>query len=164
VKILTLSDTHCQSSEDIPEEILTEAAGCDLIIHAGDFTSWEVYSRLQQCSKLAAVYGNMDSPDLTSLLPACRLLEAEGFSIGITHGRGSSQAALHYAAQAFPEADLIIFGHSHIAWDGEYQGKRLFNPGSPTRPRSGGAGSYGWIEIAEGSLTIKLKEITSIHR
>ena len=32
----------------------------------------------------------------------------------------------------FPEADLVVFGHSHIPFDAASQTLRIFNPGSPT--------------------------------
>jgi predicted phosphodiesterase len=37
---------------------------------------------------------------------------------------------------AFPDTDLLVFGHSHIPWDTVTpNGLRLLNPGSPTDRR-----------------------------
>lgn len=37
---------------------------------------------------------------------------------------------------AFPDTDVLVFGHSHIHWDSTTPaGLRLLNPGSPTDRR-----------------------------
>lgn len=52
----------------------------------------------------------------------------------------------------FPDADLVVFGHSHIPLDLIEDGVRLFNPGSPTDRRHQPRGSYGILGIDDGVL------------
>jgi predicted phosphodiesterase len=48
----------------------------------------------------------------------------------------------------FPNADLVIFGHSHIPMDAETAGFRIFNPGSPTDRRRQPHGTLGVLRSA----------------
>ena len=53
----------------------------------------------------------------------------------------------------FPDADIVVFGHSHMPVDMVEDGTHLFNPGSPTDPRREPTGSYGWLELGDGSVS-----------
>ena len=53
----------------------------------------------------------------------------------------------------FPEADLVVFGHSHIPLDFAADGGfRIFNPGSPTDRRRQPHGTLGVLRVADGAL------------
>jgi uncharacterized protein len=54
---------------------------------------------------------------------------------------------------AFPSAELVVFGHSHIPLDQSQPGLRIFNPGSPTDKRRQPNRTLGVLEIADGTLT-----------
>lgn len=56
----------------------------------------------------------------------------------------------------FPEADVVVFGHSHIPVDAEIDGVRLFNPGSPTWKRSQPQATYGVLEIRDGRMESRI--------
>jgi predicted phosphodiesterase len=52
----------------------------------------------------------------------------------------------------FPDAALVVFGHSHIPWNEKHDGQLLFNPGSPTDRRRQPQGTVGELIIADGRL------------
>ena len=52
----------------------------------------------------------------------------------------------------FPEADVVVYGHSHIPMDLVEDGTHLFNPGSPTDKRRQPRHTAGILEIAAGEL------------
>ncbi len=54
--------------------------------------------------------------------------------------------------RAFPRAELVVFGHSHIPLDQAGSGLRIFNPGSPTDRRRQPHGTIGLLEIESGLL------------
>ena len=54
--------------------------------------------------------------------------------------------------RAFPRADLVVFGHSHIPLDQAGYGLRIFNPGSPTDRRRQPQGTLGVLRITDGEL------------
>ena len=67
MRIAVLADTHASSLSELPREILTDLAGVDLIIHAGDFTGRDVLDGLRRLGNVAAVHGNMDPGELKQL-------------------------------------------------------------------------------------------------
>jgi hypothetical protein len=57
-------------------------------------------------------------------------------------------------AAAFPEADALVFGHSHIPWDSVTDtGLRLLNPGSPTDRRRQPEHTYLTAYVRSGELS-----------
>ena len=53
----------------------------------------------------------------------------------------------------FPEADLVVFGHSHVPVDEEgMQGQQLFNPGSPTQRRRQPHRTMGVLVVGDGEI------------
>ena len=55
---------------------------------------------------------------------------------------------------AFPDLDVLVFGHSHIPWDTTTpRGLRLLNPGSPTDRRRQPHHTYLTATVADGALT-----------
>jgi hypothetical protein len=59
----------------------------------------------------------------------------------------------------FPDADAVVFGHSHIPLherDGDFQ---IFNPGSPTERRRAPHHSMGVARIAAGAVSFELIQL-----
>jgi predicted phosphodiesterase len=55
--------------------------------------------------------------------------------------------------ERFPDADVLVFGHSHIPWDTTTPGGlRLLNPGSPTDRRRQPFCTYMTASVAAGAL------------
>jgi hypothetical protein len=52
----------------------------------------------------------------------------------------------------FPDAALVVFGHSHIPLDEQHGDLRIFNPGSPTDKRRQPHATMGLLEVADGRL------------
>jgi predicted phosphodiesterase len=66
--------------------------------------------------------------------------------------------------RAFPDADLVVFGHSHIPLDVIEDGVRLFNPGSPTWKRMQPAPTYGVLDVVDGRLRSRIVALDSASR
>ena len=69
------------------------------------------------------------------------------------HDSGQAAGRLRRMRAAFPSAELVIFGHSHIPLDDSDGTLRIFNPGSPTDRRRQPRGTLGVLDIADGTLT-----------
>jgi putative phosphoesterase len=104
-----ISDTHGL----LRPEVFDAFAGVDHILHAGDVGSLGLIAELEALAPVTAVYGNTDGPELRRALPGVASLELDGFDIVVTHGDqlGSPTPTALYAA--FPEAQIIVFGHTH---------------------------------------------------
>jgi uncharacterized protein len=107
---------------------------------------------LEALAETYAVLGNNDR-DLRGLLPESRLLELGGVRVAMVHDSGSRAGRPRRLRRRFPDADLVVFGHSHVPVDevGEEE-QLLFNPGSPTQRRSQPHRSFGRLRLGGGQV------------
>ncbi|MEJ6949677.1 metallophosphoesterase family protein [Natronospora cellulosivora (SeqCode)] len=150
MKIGVLSDTHIPTkTKKIPDIVFEKFANVDLIIHAGDIADKEVINTLETCAPVRAVSGNIDPPELKRNLPLHLEIELEGYKIAVTHGHSIRGHLMNKLSYVFPDADLIIFGHTHKPCNKLIQGQLHFNPGSPTDRRMQKKHSIGIIELGK---------------
>jgi putative phosphoesterase len=158
VRVGVLADTHIPHQvETIPAWVLDTFRDVDLILHAGDLDEMCALDDLRPLAPcVVAVRGNLhlrfgtwSSPHL----PKAIHFWIKGHHIVLNHGIPYLVRAMVYRLlgqlgtenvtlnrylirdqqRAFPDADLVIFGHSHRAVI-ERRGKTLFvNPGAPVR-------------------------------
>ncbi|MDH5695550.1 MAG: metallophosphatase family protein [Dehalococcoidia bacterium] len=129
MRIGVVSDTHVTSFAEVPDKILIALAEVDLIIHAGDFVTKDVFDGLKRLVEVKAVWGNMDSNELKRILPDKELLLVGEKRIGITHGWGGPHGIEDKVRQMFEDVDVIIYGHSHQPKNEIKGGILFFNPG-----------------------------------
>jgi len=155
VKVVVVSDTHApQRWKLCPPAVAAHLRGADLILHAGDVCVPEVLYELAEYAPVRAVLGNNDVPEVAAWGAPERLnLELDGLRVGMIHDSGRATGRNARMRQAFPDADLVVFGHSHIPLDMTEDGIRIFNPGSPTDRRSQPQGTLGLLTIETGVLT-----------
>ena len=82
-----------------------------------------------------AVHGNVDAAPLKLRLPEALTVDAAGATIAMVHDAGPAKRRLERMRTRFPDADAVVFGHSHIPLHEERDGFQIFNPGSPTDRR-----------------------------
>ena len=158
MKIIAISDTHLHDNQ-IPNNILDIINECDIIVHAGDFTSLECYKAFASTGKLKAVFGNSDEAKLKNLLPKQIKFEVNGVKIGVVHEGGLSitnTIAVRYLAREMG-VDVLIFGHIHRPLI-EKNDVMLVCPGSPTSPRMADP-TVVELMIENGSVSGKIIEI-----
>ena len=129
MKIAVLSDTHALSFAELPSKLRQALAGVDLIVHAGDIVTREVLDGLRSINTVKAVRGNMDSPEIKSLLPETEVFTAGGKTVGVVHGSGGPQGIEERVGKLFTGVDVIIYGHSHVPQNRVIDGILFFNPG-----------------------------------
>jgi putative phosphoesterase len=143
-----ISDTHGL----LRPEVFGVFAGVDQILHAGDVGPAELLTELEAIAPVTAVYGNTDGMDIRARLRRVATVELDGFNIVVTHGdqfgRGVKPLQLH---EAFPEADIIIYGHSHIPLlETVDVVVTVMNPGAAGARRFDLPASVGIIELEAG--------------
>lgn len=152
IKAVVISDTHMpRMGKRLPERLLEELRSADVILHAGDWTHSSVLAMLRSYGPVHGVAGNNDGPLLVRRLGYRRIIKLEQVKIGIVHGHGPGRredtelrASQSFAAD---EADIVVFGHTHIPFKRMRDGKLLFNPGSAADKRRAGRYSFGVITI-----------------
>ena len=162
-RILVISDTHIpERSAKIPEEFLKQIKKDEIILHAGDFTNFEVLEQIRKLGSLYAVWGNMDDGKIKKFLPEKQILEVEGKTIGIYHGYGAPYGLEKKVYEKFEETlDVIVFGHSHTPYSQKIKNTLMFNPGSLSGNNQTGNPSYGILRIEPGEIWGEIVEIKS---
>ncbi len=154
VRVIVLSDTHAPRRwKSCPPAVAGWLRSADAILHAGDVCTAGVLAELAGYAPVHAVLGNNDGPDVAAWgAPATLEFELGGLPVAMIHDSGQAAGRLRRMRAAFPSAELVVFGHSHIPLDVSEGGLRIFNPGSPTDRRRQPQGTLGVLGIDAGRL------------
>ena len=106
-----LADTH----GTLRPEVLEIFGKVDLILHAGDVGDPDVLRQLELVAPVTAVYGNVDGSYLRQRLPRVAELKVDGFVFVVTHGDQYGFPSPRDLKAAFPNTDVVVFGHTHRA-------------------------------------------------
>lgn len=156
VKLLIIADTHVpKRAKTLPEQVWNEVDAADVVIHAGDWVDVALLDELEaRADTLIACWGNNDGDELRARLPERADVELGGLRFTVTHETGDAKGRDARMAAAYPDTDVLVFGHSHIPWDTTAaSGLRLLNPGSPTDRRRQPHCTYLTMRIEHGELT-----------
>jgi putative phosphoesterase len=158
VRLAIISDTHLpRGTRSLPAECVRQLGDADLILHAGDFIEASVLTQLEGFGPpVCAVRGNVDAADLQARLPRTRIVEAAGARIAMVHDAGPAVGRAVRMRRRFPDADAVVFGHSHIPLHEEWEGFAIFNPGSPTERRRSPHHTMGIATIDDAQITFEL--------
>lgn len=152
-----LSDSHVPFRlEALPQAAFDLLRRCDLILHAGDLEDTRLISQLSRIAPVYTVRGNIHWTYSTGThdldLPEAVTLQLGAHTLWMTHGHLSFgytmlDKALQFARRPTlddvnrtivdrlsrvrpPEADIVVFGHSHNPWIETRDGVLYFNPGA----------------------------------
>ncbi|HEX8105240.1 MAG TPA: metallophosphoesterase family protein [Solirubrobacteraceae bacterium] len=160
MRIAIISDTHMpRGPRRLPDACVQRLAAADLILHAGDLMRVEVLDALRSLGPpVHAVYGNVDDAAVRAVLPERTVVEAAGARIAMVHDGGASTGRLARLRRAFPDADAVVFGHSHIPLHeaDPATGFQIFNPGSPTERRRQPRHTMGEATVEDGRVRFSL--------
>ncbi|MBC6461814.1 metallophosphoesterase family protein [Actinomadura sp. HBU206391] len=154
MRVVAISDTHAPRRwRECPPRVAALLPGADLILHAGDVCTPDVLDELSAHAPVRVVLGNNDGPDVATWGAPERLeLDLDGLQVAMVHDSGAAAGRTRRMRRWFPDADLVVFGHSHIPLDQTGDGVRVFNPGSPTDRRRQPHGTLGLLTIEGGRL------------
>jgi len=85
----------------------------DHIVHGGDLGPLDLLSELESLAPVTAVYGNTDGFEVRARLPQVARIELDGFRIVVTHGDQFGVPTPEKVQRAFPDAEILVFGHTH---------------------------------------------------
>jgi putative phosphoesterase len=133
--------------------VAEELRGADVVLHAGDVCVAPVLDELAEYAPVHVVLGNNDGPDVAAWgAPETVEVDLAGLRVAMIHDSGRKAGRTARMRRRFPDADLVVFGHSHIPVDLTGDGVRIFNPGSPTDRRRQPHGTLGVLTVEEGRL------------
>src|SRR5436305_1494079 len=124
MRIAVLSDTHAPRYwKHCPTAVAEALRDVDLILHAGDVCTAAILRDLEQFAPVHAVLGNNDGPDVAAWgAPEVLELELAGLPVAMIHDSGPAKGRQARLRKRFPDAALVVFGHSHIPLDEEHDG------------------------------------------
>jgi hypothetical protein len=109
MRLGVIADTHGQ----LRPAVFAVFAGVDHILHGGDLGPLALLSELEAVAPVTAVYGNMDGLDVRARLPQVARIQLDGFRIVVTHGDQFGSPTPDRLNAAFPDAEILVFGHTH---------------------------------------------------
>ncbi len=153
MQIAVSSDTHSPTrGPALPKPCLARLAAADLILHAGDHCDVASLVALRLIGPpILGVHGNVDEAAVRRALPRETSIKVEGVRIAMIHDAGPAHGRIDRLRRLFPEADVVIFGHSHIPLiERADDGFLILNPGSPTDRRRQPAHTMAELRIEWG--------------
>jgi putative phosphoesterase len=142
-----ISDTHGL----LRPEVFEAFREVDLILHAGDVGPPDLLTELGAIAPVMAVWGNTDGFAVRARIPELLETEIEGFPFVIVHGHQYGSPTPEALFEAFPEALVIIYGHTHrpllTLVD---QVVTVMNPGGAGQRRFDLPPSVGILELEPG--------------
>jgi uncharacterized protein len=154
VKVVVLADTHTQGPRrPLPGGAWPYIETADHILHAGDVCDVALLDEIASFAPLTAVAGNCDGMDVRHWGASERAtVELGGVAVAMTHDAGPSRGRRARLRKLFPDARVVVFGHTHLPCNDDAEGLLLFNPGSPTWKRRAPFASMGILWISDGEV------------
>ena len=147
MRVGVISDTH--GYMDPRALLLLEGVGH--ILHAGDIGNYSIISELEQLAPVTKVRGNVDRDGQSALCPEVEILELGGFKIYLTHELKPPKSVQDPILHDFQSEDfkIVIYGHSHIAYQQTWHDILFFNPGAAGKRRFKVIPSIGLLVLKE---------------
>jgi putative phosphoesterase len=154
-EVLVLSDTHLRPGGPgrLPDSVYRALDGADLVLHAGDIVSADLLDELAAWAPVHAVLGNNDLDPALAALPERRIDVVDAVRVAMVHDSGARTGRAGRLRRWFPDAGVVVFGHSHIpSNETGVDGQLLFNPGSPTQRRAQPQHTFGRLRLDDGRV------------
>ncbi|MDP9986586.1 putative phosphoesterase [Arthrobacter oryzae] len=163
LNLVLIADTHVpKRAKDLPAQVWRAVENADVVLHAGDWVDAALLDEFERRSRrLLGVYGNNDGAELRRRLPETASATLEGVRFSMVHETGQAKGRELRCEALYPQADVLVFGHSHIPWDtASPNGLRLLNPGSPTDRRRQPSCTFMEAKVDGGRLAeVRLVEV-----
>ena len=158
LKVVVVADSHAPRRwRGVPDALAAELGDADLVLHAGDVCVPDVLDELAAYAPVRAVMGNNDGPDVRAWGATDDLeLELEGVRIAMLHIAGPKEGRGRRMRRRYPDADVVVFGHSHQPLDEVQDGVHLLNPGSVADPRREPRPSFAVLTVHAGEWATRI--------
>ncbi|MGH3148244.1 MAG: metallophosphoesterase family protein [Rubrobacter sp.] len=152
---VVIADTHIpRRARALPEALAPHLERADLILHGGDLMDPAILDELAAYAPVRAVGGNLDPPG--SGLPETLEFDFGGAKVAVIHDSGRKMGRRNRMRRRFPEARVVVFGHSHIPWLEDEGGLLLLNPGSPTDRRRQPEHTFALLQAEDGEVRAEI--------
>ncbi len=151
IAIGLISDTHGL----VRPEVFTALEGVSEILHAGDVGPAAVLAELGTIARIRAVAGNTDAPGRPDLAERLELVIG-GIRVLVTHGHEVGSPTPEALVAAYPDAEVIVYGHTHKAMVTRVGDTLVVNPGAAGPKRFDVVPSVARLNIARGGAHVEI--------
>jgi uncharacterized protein len=154
MQIGLISDTHGL----LRPQVFRLFAGVDLILHAGDIGPPGILADLDAIAPVTAVWGNTDGFEVREQTCNTASLELAGHQVVLLHGHQLGFPTPEGLRRACPQADVIVYGHTHRPLVQRMDGALVVNPGAAGAARFGVPPSVAILTL-NGEPSVELVEL-----
>lgn len=154
IKLGLIADTHGL----LRATVHSAFAGVDVILHAGDVCGDDILPELSLIAPVHAVGGNCDVPGDPGLPPSFEHT-FEKLRLHMSHGHELGRPKPEQLIQFYPNADVIVYGHTHRQLIFETAGCLVINPGAAGARRFDLAPSVAVMSIDGSRVEVELIEL-----
>ena len=155
MRVGIISDTHGL----LRAQVLDVFKDVQHILHGGDIGDPDILTALETIAPVTAVWGNADGWDVRERVPEVAEVELGGIRAVVIHGMQVGSPTPEKIAARYPEAGLVVFGHSHRPVIRQVGGTLAVNPGSAGRRRFRDPVTVAIAEIEEGAAFARLIQL-----
>ena len=150
MRVGVISDTHGY----MDPRALDQLQGLDHILHAGDIGDERIIVELECLAAVTKARGNVDRDGPTSLYQLEQIFELEGRRFFLTHELKPPKADTDPALDRYLQLgiDVVVYGHSHIAYLREWGNILFFNPGAAGKRRFKVVPSVGVLSLSHTTI------------
>lgn len=155
MKVGIISDTHGL----LRPEVFEVFAEVEHVLHAGDVGPADLLVELEAIAPVTAVWGNVDGWEVRGRVPEVARVDLGGVRVTVVHGMQVGSPTPARIVAAYPDADLVVFGHSHRPVIERVGATLAVNPGSAGRRRFRDPVTVALAELAPGRTSARLVEL-----
>lgn len=159
--VAVLGDTHVPTkAKGLPVDGWRKLGSPDRILHTGDVCEPGLLDELAELAPVDVAMGNCDPPEVRAWGARDAVeLELDGVRVAMLHDSGPSRGREGRLRRRFPEADVVVFGHSHLPVCERAEGVLLLNPGSPTDRRRAPHHTIARLHVSGGRADAELVRV-----
>lgn len=151
MRLGVISDTHGMLRPRV-REVFRDV---DRIVHCGDVGSPQILDQLALLAPVSVAYGNTDGFEVRARGSKVVRLEVDGRITVALHGDQFGMPTPGVLKGEFPDADIILFGHTHKPLIEQLGAAvTVMNPGAAGAVRCGCRPSVGILELDGGSAPL----------
>lgn len=155
MRVGIISDTHGV----LRSEVFDAFAGVEHILHAGDVGEPDLLTELETIAPVTAVWGNTDGWEIHELVPEVAHETLGAVNVVVLHGHQLNATGPASAAARFPEAGLVVFGHTHRPVIERVGSVWAVNPGSAGGRRFDLPVTVAVAELAGGGVDVEIVKL-----
>ena len=152
-----IADTHGH----LRPEVFDALAGVEMVIHAGDVEDPDHLTDLEAIAPVTAVSGNVDRHAVREVVPEEAVVDVAGVRVAVIHGHQVHPDYPLLIAR-FPNARVIVHGHTHVPRCDSVGDVLLVNPGAAGTAQKGYAPSVAILEVVDGRPTVRHVDLEAI--